>query len=84
MLRMRCTRPARLSKKASSLAAVWPCSAACKRLTRSSWKADANAPMRAVNDKLGYEPRPAWIRLEAPLDEVEATLAADAGLRRRG
>ena len=36
---------------------------------------DANAPMRAVNDKLGYEPRPAWIRLEAPLDEVEAALA---------
>ena len=45
---------------------------------------DANAPMRAVNDKLGYEPRPAWIRLEAPLDEVEAALAADVGLRRRG
>jgi GNAT superfamily N-acetyltransferase len=44
---------------------------------------DANAPMRAVNDKLGYEPRPAWIRLEAPLDEVEAALAADDGLRRR-
>ena len=43
---------------------------------------DANAPMRAVNDKLGYEPRPAWIRLEAPLDEVEAALAADTGRRR--
>ena len=42
---------------------------------------DANAPMRAVNDKLGYEPRPAWIRFEGPLDEVEACLAADA--RRR-
>ena len=35
----------------------------------------ANAPMRAVNDKLGYEPRPAWIRMEAPLDDVEAALA---------
>jgi GNAT superfamily N-acetyltransferase len=35
---------------------------------------DANAPMRAINDKLGYEPRPAWIRYEAPLDEVEAAL----------
>jgi RimJ/RimL family protein N-acetyltransferase len=34
----------------------------------------ANAPMRAINDKLGYEPRPAWIRVEAPLDEVEAAL----------
>ena len=43
---------------------------------------DANAPMRAVNDKLGYEPRPAWIRFEAPLDEVEARLAADARRRR--
>lgn len=40
---------------------------------------DANAPMRAVNDKLGYEPQPAWIRLEAPLAEVEAALADDAG-----
>jgi len=45
---------------------------------------DANAPMRAVNDKLGYEPRPAWIRLEAPLDEVEEAMAADAARRRRG
>jgi mycothiol synthase len=35
---------------------------------------DANAPMRRVNDKLGYAPRPAWIRMEAPLDEVEAAL----------
>lgn len=35
---------------------------------------DANAPMRAINDKLGYEPRPAWIRYEGPLDEVEAAL----------
>jgi GNAT superfamily N-acetyltransferase len=43
---------------------------------------DANAPMRAVNDKLGYEPRPAWIRCEARLDEVEAALARDAGRRR--
>jgi len=43
---------------------------------------DANAPMRAVNDKLGYEPRPAWIRLEAPLDEVEGALAdVDTGKR---
>jgi mycothiol synthase len=35
----------------------------------------ANAPMRAVTDKLGYEPRPAWIRMEASLEEVEAALA---------
>ena len=35
---------------------------------------DANAPMRAVNDKLGYEPRPAWIRVEGSLDEIEAAL----------
>ena len=42
---------------------------------------DGNAPMRAVNDKLGYEPRPAWIRFEAPLAEVEARLAED--VRRR-
>ena len=34
----------------------------------------ANAPMRAVNEKLGYEPRPAWIRMEASLDDVEAAL----------
>ena len=38
---------------------------------------DANAPMRAVNDKLGYEQRPAWIRFEAPLHDVEAALAED-------
>ena len=38
---------------------------------------DANAPMRAVNDKLGYEQRPAWIRFEAPLRDVEAALAED-------
>ena len=38
---------------------------------------DANAPMRAVNDKLGYEQRPAWIRFEAPLRDVEAALAGD-------
>ena len=43
---------------------------------------DANAPMRAVNDKLGYEPRPAWIRFEAPLDEVDVALAGDRGRRR--
>lgn len=42
---------------------------------------DANAPMRAVNEKLGYEPRPAWIRVEAPLDEVEAALRAPGGRR---
>jgi hypothetical protein len=30
--------------------------------------------MRAIIDKLGYEPRPAWIRMEVPLDEVEAAL----------
>jgi GNAT superfamily N-acetyltransferase len=38
-----------------------------------------NAPMRAINDKLGYEPRPAWIRVEAPLDEVEDALATTRG-----
>ncbi len=43
---------------------------------------DANAPMRAVNEKLGYEPRPAWIRYEGPLADVEAALAADSGGRR--
>ena len=37
----------------------------------------SNAPMRAVNDKLGYEPRPAWIRVEGALDEVEAALARE-------
>jgi hypothetical protein len=30
--------------------------------------------MRAINDRLGYEARPAWIRVEAPLDEIEAAL----------
>ena len=38
-----------------------------------------NAPMRAINDRLGYEPRPAWIRVEGPLDDVEAALAASRG-----
>jgi mycothiol synthase len=42
---------------------------------------DANAPMRAVNDKLGYEPRPAWIRFEAPLEAIEAALSEDAARR---
>ena len=37
-----------------------------------------NAPMRAINDRLGYEPRPAWIRVEARLEDVEAALAASA------
>jgi RimJ/RimL family protein N-acetyltransferase len=36
---------------------------------------DANAPMRAINDKLGYEPRPAWIRFEGPLDAIESALS---------
>jgi mycothiol synthase len=35
---------------------------------------DANAPMRAVNQKLGYEPQPAWIRVEGSLDQIEAAL----------
>jgi mycothiol synthase len=35
---------------------------------------DGNAPMRAIIDKLGYQPRPAWIRMEAPVNEVEAAL----------
>jgi mycothiol synthase len=35
---------------------------------------DGNAPMRAIIDKLGYQPGPAWIRMEASLDEVEAAL----------
>ena len=39
--------------------------------------AGMNAAMRAVNDKLGYEPRPAWIRVEGALDEVEAALARE-------
>jgi hypothetical protein len=30
--------------------------------------------MRRVNAKLGYEARPAWIRVEAPLDAVEEAL----------
>jgi hypothetical protein len=34
-----------------------------------------------VNDKLGYEARPAWIRYEGPLDEIEAALAAGPGRR---
>ena len=34
----------------------------------------ANAPMRRVNDKLGYQALPAWIRVEAPLDVVEGAL----------
>jgi mycothiol synthase len=34
----------------------------------------ANAPMRAINDRLGYEAQPAWIRVEAPLEEIESAL----------
>jgi GNAT superfamily N-acetyltransferase len=35
---------------------------------------EGNAPMRAINEKLGYEPLPAWIRMEGPLAGVEAAL----------
>ena len=40
-------------------------------MTATQW---GNAPMRAINDRLGYEARPAWIRVEGSLDEVEAGL----------
>lgn len=40
---------------------------------------DGNEAMQAVNAKLGYEARPAWLRLEAPLDEVTAAVRATAG-----
>jgi hypothetical protein len=33
--------------------------------------------MQAVNAKLGYDPRPAWIRLEAPVEEVAAALGLE-------
>jgi GNAT superfamily N-acetyltransferase len=35
-----------------------------------------NAGMQTVNARLGYEPRPAWIRVEAPLDRVSERLGA--------
>jgi GNAT superfamily N-acetyltransferase len=35
---------------------------------------EGNLAMQAVNARLGYEPRPAWIRVEAPLDRVAALL----------
>jgi GNAT superfamily N-acetyltransferase len=38
---------------------------------------DGNDAMQAVNAKLGYDPRPAWIRLEAPVEEVAAALALE-------
>ena len=34
-----------------------------------------NHAMQAVNRHLGYEPRPAWMRLEAPVSVVESRLA---------
>jgi GNAT superfamily N-acetyltransferase len=37
---------------------------------------DGNAGMQAVNARLGYEPRPAWIRVEAPLERVNERLGA--------
>jgi RimJ/RimL family protein N-acetyltransferase len=37
---------------------------------------DGNAGMQAVNARLGYEPQPAWIRVEAPLDRVTERLGA--------
>lgn len=39
-----------------------------------TWTQEGNEAMQAVNRKLGYVARPAWIRLEAPLDKVEAHL----------
>ncbi|HEY7732182.1 MAG TPA: GNAT family N-acetyltransferase, partial [Gaiellaceae bacterium] len=38
---------------------------------------DRNDAMQAVNAKLGYDPRPAWIRLEAPVEEVAAALGLE-------
>ncbi len=39
-----------------------------------TWTQAGNAAMQAVNRKLGYLERPAWIRLEAPLAAVEEAL----------
>ena len=36
---------------------------------------EGNVGMQAVNARLGYEPRPAWIRVEAPLERVERLVA---------
>jgi GNAT superfamily N-acetyltransferase len=35
---------------------------------------EGNAAMQAVNAKLGYEPRPVWLRLEAPVEQVAEAL----------
>lgn len=35
---------------------------------------EGNVGMQAVNARLGYEPRPAWIRVEAPVEQVAALL----------
>jgi GNAT superfamily N-acetyltransferase len=43
-----------------------------------TWTQDGNDAMQAVNRKLGYVGRPAWIRLEAPLETVESALGARA------
>ncbi|MGZ8686974.1 MAG: GNAT family N-acetyltransferase [Gaiellaceae bacterium] len=43
-----------------------------------TWTQDGNDAMQAVNRKLGYAARPAWIRLEAPLETVEAALGRRA------
>lgn len=40
-----------------------------------TWTQEGNEAMQAVNRKLGYEERPAWIRLEAPLAVLEAALS---------
>jgi GNAT superfamily N-acetyltransferase len=37
---------------------------------------DGNTAMQAVNAKLGYEPRPAWLRVEAPVEAVAGLVAA--------
>ena len=39
-----------------------------------TWTQAGNAAMQAVNRKLGYLERPAWVRLEAPLAAVEEAL----------
>jgi mycothiol synthase len=43
-----------------------------------TWTQDGNDAMQAVNRRLGYVARPAWIRLEAPLETVEAALGRRA------
>jgi RimJ/RimL family protein N-acetyltransferase len=48
---------------------AWAKSAGLRRIVTAN--DEANAPMRSVNARLGYEPEPAWLLLRGPLSPAD-------------